>query len=324
MSLRASERHTFELMMVVLAVGIAVIYLVLGEQKIIVLNLFFLPIVLAGYFLGRFTAGLLALFCAIAATIATLLDPTGLANFSTPVLVGLALTTWAAALGLTALLVGTLCDERAATLRELHKAYVGVVEILSKYLQSANPRMKALSIRIAELSQAIAEEMNLSAKRVDDIRVAALLHDLGNVEVTTQLAGRAIDALQSPRNAHAERFTFLGVDLVQSLGSVLEGAMPLVLSQNDALRDYMRSEAATSRSDVPLGAEIIRVARVYVSATDELSEPSAASHQAALDELLADSPEVYNTAVVQALARVARRNGRRFEPTPSATAGASL
>ena len=42
---------------------------------------------------------------------------------------------------MTALLVGSLSDERKAKVRELHEAYVGVVEVLSKYLQSANPRI---------------------------------------------------------------------------------------------------------------------------------------------------------------------------------------
>ena len=46
--------------------------------------------------------------------VVTTLDATGFAAYSSPIMVGLAVTVWAAVLGLTALLVGTLFDARAA------------------------------------------------------------------------------------------------------------------------------------------------------------------------------------------------------------------
>ena len=76
-------------------------------------------------------------------------------------------------------------------MEELHEAYVGVVEVLSQYLQSAHPRLKAQSGRVAELSQAMAVALRLSPKEIDDIRVASLLYHVGSIEITTKVIRRA-------------------------------------------------------------------------------------------------------------------------------------
>ena len=62
-------------------------------------------------------------------------DPTEFAAYVSPMVIYLILGVWGAVLGLSAILVGTLCDERAARINELHEAYVGVAEVLSRYMQ---------------------------------------------------------------------------------------------------------------------------------------------------------------------------------------------
>jgi HD-GYP domain-containing protein (c-di-GMP phosphodiesterase class II) len=171
--------YAFEIMLLIVILGMTMLFAQMGPHKMVALNLFYVPIILSGFYLGRTAAGVLALFCALAVTIASILVPTGFMAYDTPLMIGLVLTIWAAVLGLTAALVGTLCDERARTVMDLHRAYVGVVEVLSKYLQGANPHAKARSIRVAELSQLVAEELKLSQKEIDDIRVAAVLEPAG-------------------------------------------------------------------------------------------------------------------------------------------------
>ena len=300
------DRRIFEAMLIVVTVGITCIMYKLGAHKLVALNLFYLPIVLAGYYLGRTTAGILALFAALAVTVVTTLDATGFAAYTTPVMMGLALTIWAAVLGLTSILVGTLCDERARTVDELQEAYVGVVEVLSKYLQSANPKFKAKSTRVAELSQMVAQEMKLARKQIDDIRVGSLLHDLENVEVTTQVLSRAVDSLETASQG-GHKHTFLGQDLVHSLGSVLSGAVPLVMSQDDAAHDELASEFAGQADDMPVGARIIRAARAYDSLTASDTDKPLATPEGAFREMRRDGTADYDPEVLVALERVVRR-----------------
>lgn len=219
------DRRIFEIMLIVVVLGMTMLFSIMNQDGLLALNLFFLPVLLCGYFLGRSSAGVLALLCVLSVTIATAWLMPRFGGYETHVSIGLALTIWAGVLGLTAILMGTLCDERTRTVNELQTAYVGVVEVLFKYLQSSDPGTKARSIRISELCQVVAREMKLSRKQIDDIRVAALLRDLESVEITTQMVSKAVNTLEQ-NAARANKHTFLGTDLVHSLGSVIESTCP--------------------------------------------------------------------------------------------------
>ena len=304
------ERLFFEVMLIIVTVGLTWLIFRMGAHKVVVLNLFFLPVVLSGYYLGRTAAGVLAVLCAALVSVATMLSPSGFSAYDTLLGVGLVITVWAAILGLTALLVGTLCDERARTVSELHTAYLGVVEVLSKYLQSANPRAKARSTGVAELSQLVAQELRLSRQQVDDVRVAALLHDIGNVEITTKVITRAVDTLESAPDDASGR-TFLGMELVRSLEPVLSGAMPLLMCQDDRLQDCLATDQDPLVIDIPIGAKIIRTSRAYY----DVAERANGDASAALAELRREPPDRHAPEVLRALERVLKRTAAKDTAT---------
>ena len=288
----------FEISLIIITLGLACLMWKIAGFKLVVLNLFYLPVVLAGFFLGRYRAGVLASLAVIAASIVTALNLHEFAAFNSPMIVGLSVTLWAAVLGLTALLVGTLSDERSQTLRELHEAHVGVVEVLAQYLQSAHPKLKVRSQRVAELSQAVARELELSSRECDDIRVAALLYDMENIEITAKVIRRAVGDLET-QPASAEH-SFHGSELAHSLGAVLTGAFPLLLGQRDA----EPLGPNTVAQETPLGAKIIRAVRAYDRQSREVSLANGdwnASAQDAIDELRRDLEADHPEAILDAL-----------------------
>ena len=75
--------------------------------KIVVLNLFYLPVILAAFYLGRYRAAVLAFFSVLSASIVCVLCLRDFAAFTSPLVIGLSIVVWGAVLGLTAILVGT-------------------------------------------------------------------------------------------------------------------------------------------------------------------------------------------------------------------------
>ena len=209
----------------------------------VVLHLFYLPVVLAAFFLGRYRAGVLALLCAIGAAVVVTLDVTTLVAYNSPLVMWLALAIWSAVLGLAAILAGTLSDERTAKIAELHDAYVGVVEVLSRYLNSANPKANDQATGVALLSQKVAARMGLPDKEADNIRVAALLQDINHIDVTAKVIRKAMGDLKHNARANSAEHTFHGSDLVCSLGAVLTGAWPLLLDHGDCLGQTEKGKA---------------------------------------------------------------------------------
>src|SRR5579862_3700164 len=164
MTANKTNQRTLEVILVLVSVALTCVLHEMTGYGIIVLNLFYLPVALAAFYLGRYRAGVLAFFSVIAASVVTSLNLGDFAGSTSPFVIGLAVIVWGAVLGLLALLVGTLSDELSSRIVELHEAYVGVVEVLSQYLQSANPRLKDRSHRIAELCQEVAQQMKLSPR----------------------------------------------------------------------------------------------------------------------------------------------------------------
>src|SRR5262249_50647510 len=152
------ERLILELMLILIATAMTCVVYKTDGYKLATLNLFYLPVVLSGFFLGRYSTGILAVFCVMAASLGVSLLVNDCSTYNAPLAVGLTVTLWGAILCLTALLVGTLSDERATQAHELHEAYVGVVEVLAKYLQGGNPQLNASTNRVVKLSQQIALE----------------------------------------------------------------------------------------------------------------------------------------------------------------------
>jgi len=304
------QERTLEICLLIISIGLATLLFQLRNQSLVVLNLFYLPVALGALFLGRYRAGVLTLFCVVAVLGVSMVKLGSSPSAGSPLVTALTLTFWGAVMGLNALLIGTLSDERLANLRDLHDAHVGVVEVLSQYLTSADAELTVRGQRVAELSQRAAIELNLSPQEVDDIRVAALLQDMGNFEVTTKVIRRAVDDLnrdpQHDRGVH----TFCGSDFAQSLGRVLSGTLEVMSHQRDPLRLPEELDDRTT-ADLPLAAKILYTVRDYVRLVEE--GPGTGGQLdawSALDELRADVEAHHHPSVLLALERIeARGNG---------------
>jgi hypothetical protein len=308
----ARQTWKLEIFLIVIAVALTCLLAKADGFQVIVLNLFFLPVVMAGFFLGRYRAGILALFCVIAATVVIATDFDCFAAFKSPVTIALCVTIWGATLGLTTLLVGSLCDELQRKMIDAQEAHMGVVEVLSQYLQSANPNMQSRAKRVSLLSEKVAKTMGLSDSEIDNVRMASLLVDVENIEVTARVIRRAVGELDGEQL----QSTFNGTDLVQSLGKVLSGVVPMLLEQYRGA-DWCDD---VSYNEPNIGAEIIRSVRQF---DQQISEPWSEYFDRPLDavqDLRTDLDGHYHPAVLEALETVviSGRKQRQRSATPVA------
>jgi HD-GYP domain-containing protein (c-di-GMP phosphodiesterase class II) len=320
LSFKQPNSRVLEVILVLVTLVLTcVLYQTVG-YKIIVLNLFYPPVILAAFFLGRYRAGVLAFFSVLAASIVLSFNLGEFAAYDSPLIVALSVLVWGGVLGLAALLVGTLSDELASRMTELHEAHVGVVEVLSHYLQSAHPSLKDHSHRVASICRQLAEHLKLGQKEVDDIRVAALLCDMENIEITARVIRKAIGDLgeeQKPGGQH----TFHGTELVQSLGPALLGAFPLVLNQSTAEQQRAAGGAGSS-TQVPLGARIIRTVRAYDALMHSKWGLPNTTPDEAIKELWRDIEAEHDPMILHALERIVTR-GSQVERTLAAAAAPS-
>ena len=227
-------------------------------QKAAFLNFYYLPVLLAGLVLGRRMA-LLASLLSVAYVVlfSTVLSANHLLLGATAVDAAFTILLWGCFLVLTDYMVGTLHERNVERMRELKQAYVGVLEILSKYIESNDRYTLGHSMRVSQVAAEIARAMELSVQRVENCRVAGLLHDVGKVEISMDLIRKAANLTDAEREVVASH-TSRGARMINALGSILKDVVPII----EAHHAWYRDEAESGEKP-PLEAYIVAVADAY-------------------------------------------------------------
>ena len=166
--------RTFVLLLVFAMVGIHL----LVDQKFAFLSFYYLPLILAGFYGGRRFAVMAGVF--VVALVFFYQDVQGLDML--PGFYGsalLALVPWAGFLILTGYVVGGLAEQREARLAEVKNAYLATLELLTYHIESTERHQLGHSHRVADVAAAIGRELGLPSEDVENLRVAALLHEVG-------------------------------------------------------------------------------------------------------------------------------------------------
>lgn len=286
-------KHFEKILILSILLGFVVInYFV--SYKIGFLNFFYLPIILAGYYLGKRMAVLTAVFCVLIAIVFLMLFPSSFFSAETgKTYVIISLTAWGSFLILTSAALGYLYEEKEKRIKDLKAAYIGILEILSKYLESSDRYTEGHSVRVAHLAEDIAHVMRLPQFEIENIKAAALLHDIGKIEISMDIVQKAASLTTAEKklmDSHTEK----GVKILSMLGGVLKEAVPIVLSHH---KHYFEAEKSSFEETeaIPIGAAIIAVADVY-------------------DALITDRPYRAGKPPWKAFEEIEKESGRKFHP----------
>jgi putative nucleotidyltransferase with HDIG domain len=293
----------FEKILVILVLAGIVLITYFVNYKIGFLNFFYLPIIASGYFLGKRMAVLSAVFCILIVVLFVMIFPSSFFTADadkTSVIVSL--TAWSSFLILTSAAIGYLYEEKEMKIADLKSAYIGILEILSKYLESADRYTQGHSVRVSHMSEDIARAMGLASYERENIKVAALLHDIGKTEISMDIVQKAASLTTSERelmSAHSEK----GARIISLVGGVLEEAVPIVLAHH---KYYFESKKHTSENQnkIPLGASIIAVADAYDAMITDRPYRAGRPPWKAFEEIEANSGKLFHPDVVKAFKEV--------------------
>ncbi len=293
------------LLMVLISAIVGTNYFVL--QKLAFLNFYYLPVLVAGYFLGKKQAIVTGFLVICLVVFIAVLDPSSFLEVGSTLRLFFNLIIWGGFLILSAYVVGTLYEEKEKKISELKKAYIGVIEILTKYLEASDRYTKGHSVRVADYSTEIGIAMGLPRSEVENIRVAGLLHDIGKIETSSDLIQKAAFLTQEEKrevDKHVEK----GVKLLSSVGTVLQESIPIVLAhhsyyiQEKALSEVKSKDRLTSK--IPLGARIIAVADAYDAMVTDRPYRAGKQPWQAMEELEKYAGTQFDPIVVEAFKNV--------------------
>jgi putative nucleotidyltransferase with HDIG domain len=235
----------------------------IGGQRLI-LSFYNLPTFFAAYYFGRRRAVEAALGSILFVTWVDMMNPTILGRQSMDIngwLTWSDLTIWAGMLLVFAYGAGTLYEHAERRLNDLKQTYTGLLQILSQII-SNDKFTQNHSYRVSVYATQIAGEMGFDEDRIEDIRAAALLHDIGKLETSRDVlhkAARLTEDEKSEIKTHVRK----GVDLLSPVAGSLRRILPIILAHHDKFDGS--GYHSTKGEDIPIEARILSVADVYDS-----------------------------------------------------------
>jgi putative nucleotidyltransferase with HDIG domain len=158
------------------------------------------------------------------------------------------------------------------------------------------------SERVRWFTDLLAEEMKLPEADRDRLRWAALLHDIGKLEVHQRILNKP-GGLDSSEWKHIHRHPEAGAAIVAPLSSWL-GEWSLTVLQHHERFDGKGYPRQLRGDEISLGARIVAVADAFEVMTAVRSYKRAATASAARRELTASAGAHFDPAVVRAFLNV--------------------
>ena len=302
--------HNFEMVLVLVLVGSLFFFSYFVVHRFAFLLFYFIPVLLAGFYMSARHAVMTAVLSSGLVVYFTLLDPFGARavddtfNFWN-------LLIWACFLTLTGALVGQLQEKNKLRAGQLRDAYLGIIQILIKYLETADQYTKSHSERVAAVSSVLARRLGLAPAEVQNVWSAALLHDIGKIEVIELIRKDA--ALTDEEKAQIDEHTELGAQLILTTGTVLNDVIPLILHHHTRYED--------DGDSVPLGARIIAVADTYDAVLTDRPYRAGRMHFQAMEILEDGAGKHFDPKVVQALKESETEVVRIYQDMPVSSTG---
>jgi HD-GYP domain-containing protein (c-di-GMP phosphodiesterase class II) len=203
---------------------------------------------------------------------------------------------WGGILVITAYAMGTLYEQQKIHMQELRDTYDGVLLILQQFI-TKDKYTQNHSYRVSVYATIIGNSYGLRADRIEDIRAAALLHDIGKLDISREILYKAA-RLTKDEFEEMQRHVQVGVDFLEPVGGTLRKVLPIILAHHDKFDGS--GYHPTRGEDIPLEARIISVADVYDSLTSDRPYRKAMSPYDAKDIIEKGAGTDFDPKVVSA------------------------
>lgn len=195
------------------------------------------------------------------------------------------------------------------TLDSLKKAVGTTIQVLVSALESRDPYTAGHQFRVAHLACAIAEEMGLDQEKIDGIRLAGSIHDIGKLSIPAEILTkptRLTDLEFSLIKEHPQS----GYDMLKHV----ESPWPLsqVIYQHHERIDGTGYPNQLKGDEIMIEARIMAVADVVEAMASHRPYRASLGIEPALDEIKKNKGILYDDAAASACLKLFQEKGYTF------------
>jgi HD-GYP domain-containing protein (c-di-GMP phosphodiesterase class II) len=196
---------------------------------------------------------------------------------------------------------------------EMDEAYDATLRGIVHAIETKDAYTRGHAERVSQIAEMIAREMGLPERKCRMLRIAALMHDVGKLVVSTTI-------LQKPGKLTAEEYEHMkshplhGFDIVSEIDFLRDGEAVNAVRHHHERMDGRGYPDGLAGEEIPMTARIVMVADAFDSMTSTRTYRLAKPIEDGLKELNRCAGVQFDANVIAALERALQKNG--WEPAP--------
>jgi putative two-component system response regulator len=190
---------------------------------------------------------------------------------------------------------------------ELHDSFLETVKLLINLLAIRDPATQSHSLTVLSLAEDVCHKLNLSGEDLYNIKLAALLHDIGKIIIPEDLLMKP-EGLSSDENVRMHQHVHYGYHALNGISS-LAPARELMFYHHENF-DGSGYPRGLKGDEIPIGARIVAVVDAYDAMTSDRPYRKGLASFEAQRRLLEAKSKQFDPNVVDALMRCLKEHQR--------------
>lgn len=179
--------------------------------------------------------------------------------------------------------------------RKIQSSFTKSIEALAQILEAKDPEIRDHSLRVTEYSERTAEQMGLSPAEIENIRVAAALHDIGKIGISDTILDKDA-SLQHEEREHIHRHPLIATQILGPIDELKE-IIQLIKHHHENFDGTGYPEGLSGRA-IPLGSRIIAIADTFDAITSTRPYREAKTELFAVEEIKRYSGKQFDPDVI--------------------------
>jgi putative nucleotidyltransferase with HDIG domain len=184
------------------------------------------------------------------------------------------------------------------------------IETMSRMIEVKDPYTAGHQQRVSQLAVAIAKELDLSQDKVEGIRVASLIHDIGKIGIPTEILSKST-ALSDIEFSLIKAHSQIGHDILKSIDFSYPVAQ-IVLQHHERING-LGYPNQLKEDEILLEAKILGIADVIEAMSSHRPYRPALGIDIALAEISQNKGILYDVEAVDACLKLFKKKGFKFE-----------
>ncbi|MFO7666932.1 MAG: PAS domain S-box protein [Desulfobacterales bacterium] len=203
-------------------------------------------------------------------------------------------------------------EQLLVTLESLRKAVAMTIQVMVSAVEARDPYTSGHQIRVANIARAIATEMGLPQEKIDGLRMAGSIHDIGKLSIPADILSKP-GKLSEIEFSLIKEHAYKGYEMLKDV----ESPWPLaeIVYQHHERMDGSGYPRNLKGDEILLEARIMAVADVVESMASHRPYRAALGINAALEEIEKNRKTLYDANVADACLRLFREKGFNLEGT---------